>query len=99
MVTWLRPSHGGRRIRTPLSTPADGSKREALLRSCQNPYPGGRLTMTDRIEQPRAYSVRRLAEEWDCPAKTIYNMIERGELRYFLLGEKSGYRIPAEEVY
>lgn len=54
--------------------------------------------MTDRIEQPRAYSVRRLAEEWDCPPKTIYNMIERGELRYFLLGEKSGYRIPAEEV-
>lgn len=57
------------------------------------------MTQIDgRPPPPRAYSVRRLAEEWDCPPKTIYNMIERGELRYFLLGEKSGYRIPAEEV-
>lgn len=57
------------------------------------------MTQIDgRPPPPRAYSVRRLAEEWDCPHKTIYNMIKRGELRYFLLGEKSGYRIPVEEV-
>jgi len=54
--------------------------------------------MSEMQTRPRAYSVRRLADEWDCPPKTIYNMIDRGELAAFMLGEKRGWRVPANEV-
>jgi excisionase family DNA binding protein len=46
----------------------------------------------------RAYSVRRLSEEWDCPPKVVYNLIESGELEAFMIGEKRGYRIRVEEI-
>lgn len=44
-----------------------------------------------------AYSVRRLADRWECDTQTIYRMIGRGEIVGLRLGPKM-LRITDEEV-
>ncbi len=44
----------------------------------------------------KAWSVKRLAEEWDCSTRHIYDMIDTGRLKSFALGERS-LRITDEE--
>jgi len=46
----------------------------------------------------RAYSVKRLAELWDCSPKHIYELIDEGHLRAFSIGKKRGLRVSIEEV-
>ena len=43
-----------------------------------------------------AWSVKRLAQDWDCSASAIYKMIDDGTLRVFHIG-KRGIRISNEE--
>ena len=45
----------------------------------------------------RAYTVEGLAHVWECSSRTIYEMIEGGELRAFTIG-KRGLRIAITEV-
>lgn len=45
-----------------------------------------------------AYSVKRLAERWECSERHIYNMIASGHLSTFSIGTKRGTRISDEEV-
>lgn len=46
---------------------------------------------------PAVYSPRTLAARWGCSERHIRNMIQRGELAAFRLGQKL-VRIPAEAV-
>ena len=43
-----------------------------------------------------AWSVKRLAEAWDCSRSVIYEMIDGGELQTFLIGRR-GIRISDQE--
>lgn len=54
------------------------------------------MTARARIEQPMAFTVKRLAERWDCSESAIRAMIERGELATFPIG--TALRIHASEV-
>lgn len=44
-----------------------------------------------------AYSVRRLAQRWECDTQTIYRLIDRGELVALRLGPKM-LRITDDEI-
>lgn len=44
-----------------------------------------------------AYSVRRLAQRWECDIQTIYRLIDRGELVALRLGPKM-LRITDDEI-
>jgi excisionase family DNA binding protein len=48
-------------------------------------------------DMPKAFSVKTLAERWDCSTRLIYQLIDDGELKAFPLG-KRGLRICADEV-
>ncbi len=48
-------------------------------------------------EPVRVYTPATLAQRWMCSERHIRNMIERGDLKAFLLGGKL-LRISAEEV-
>lgn len=45
----------------------------------------------------RAYTVKRLATDWGCSARTIYSLIDAGDLVAFSIG-KRGLRISEDEV-
>lgn len=45
-----------------------------------------------------AYSVKALAEKWECSPKHIYNLIHRGHLKSFSIGLRRGTRITDKEV-
>ena len=45
-----------------------------------------------------AYSVKRLAEKWECSERHIYNLIASGHLESFSIGTRRGTRISDEEV-
>jgi len=48
-------------------------------------------------ERPmKAWSVKRLAEEWDCSTRHIYDLIDDGTLKAFALGPRT-LRITDEE--
>lgn len=44
-----------------------------------------------------AHSVKSLAKRWDCSRKTVYNLIDAGNLRAFSIGPR-GTRITDEEI-
>ncbi len=46
-----------------------------------------------------AYSVKALADRWDCSQRHIYKLIDSGRLRSFSIGSsRKGTRISDEEV-
>lgn len=46
-----------------------------------------------------AYSVKALAERWDCSQRQIYKLIDSGQLRAFRIAtSRKGTRISEEEV-
>ena len=44
----------------------------------------------------QVWSVKKLAERWDCSPRHVYNLIDAGKLRAFSIGERS-LRITDEE--
>lgn len=53
--------------------------------------------MGENLDRPRAYSVKRLSQLWDCSPKHIYNLIDEGKLRAFSIGRR-GLRVSVDEV-
>ena len=45
----------------------------------------------------RPFSPKQLAERWGCTTQHVHNLIRKGTLKHFRIGEKL-LRIPAEEV-
>lgn len=45
-----------------------------------------------------AYTVKGLAEKWECSPKHVYNLIHSGHLRCFSIGTRRGTRISDKEV-
>ena len=45
-----------------------------------------------------AFTVQQLAKEWGCAPKHIYDLIGKGELAAFKIGEFKGVRIHVAEV-
>ena len=49
------------------------------------------------LDDDRPYSVKQLAERWNCSRQFVHKLIRKGDLKAFWLGDKL-LRVPAEEV-